>query len=46
MKPMDWIREYDIEKEKEMTKLFDSNGEPMLDDPNFLTPMLRKCPLG
>jgi hypothetical protein len=36
-----WNKVYDTEKEKKMTELFDSNGEPMFDD---LTPMLRKLP--
>jgi hypothetical protein len=35
MTPTYWIREYDTEKEKEMVELFDSNGEPMFDDPGF-----------
>jgi hypothetical protein len=30
-----WIREYDTEKEKEFFELFDSNGEPLFDDPEF-----------
>ena len=33
MTPVDWIRAYDIEKEKEFLKLFDSNGEPLFNDP-------------
>ena len=35
MKPIDSIREYDKEKKKEIAKMFDSNGEPMFDDPEF-----------
>jgi hypothetical protein len=46
MTPTNWSREYDIEKEKEMVEFFDSNGEPMFDDLEFLTLMLRKFPLG
>ena len=30
-----WLREYDKEKEKEIAQMFDSNGEPMFDDPEF-----------
>ena len=32
---MDWLMAYNIEKEKEIAYMFDSNGEPMFDDPNF-----------
>jgi hypothetical protein len=35
MTPKDWIRTYDTEKKKKMEELFDSNGEPMFDDPKF-----------
>ena len=31
----DWLRAYDTEKEKEIAEMFDSNGEPMFDDPEF-----------
>jgi hypothetical protein len=30
-----YIRAHDTEKEKEMVEWFDSNGEPMFDDPEF-----------
>ena len=33
MKPVEWLRAYEREKEKEFIEIFDSNGEPMLDDP-------------
>ena len=33
MTPVEWLREYEREKEKEITKMFDSNWEPMFDDP-------------
>ena len=46
MTPTQWLRAYDIVKEKEIAQIFDSNGEPLFDDPEFLTPMLRKFPLG
>ena len=46
MTPTNYIRAYDIENEKEFVELFDSNGEPLFNDLEFLTPMLRKCQLG
>ena len=33
--PTYWIRVYDIEKEKGFLEMFDSNGEPLFDDPEF-----------
>ena len=33
MTPAEWLRAYEREKEKEFIKMFDSNGEPMFDDP-------------
>jgi hypothetical protein len=41
-----WIREYDIEKEKEMVELFDSNGDPMFDDLEFFDTYVEKMPIG
>jgi hypothetical protein len=46
MTPTDWIRAYDTEKEKEMEELFDSNGEPMFDDPEFFDTYVEKIPIG
>ena len=44
--PVDWIRTYDMEKEKEFSEMLDSNAKPSVDDPYFfLTPMRRKCQL-
>jgi hypothetical protein len=42
----DWLWAYETKKEKEIAKLFNFNGECMLNDPKFFKPMLRKCPLG
>jgi hypothetical protein len=41
-----WIRGYDTKKEKEMEELFDSNGEPMFDDPEFFDTYVEKIPIG
>jgi hypothetical protein len=46
MTPTYWTREYDKEKEKEMIKLFDSNGETMFDDPDFFDTYVEKIPIG
>jgi hypothetical protein len=42
----DWIRAYDTKKEKEMDELFDSNGEPMFDDPECFDTYVEKIPIG
>lgn len=41
---VDWIRAYDIEKEKEFLEMFDSNREPLFDDPMFLNTYDQKMP--
>ena len=46
MTPIYWIRAYDIEKEKEFSELFDSNGEPLFNDPNCFDTYVEKMPLG
>ena len=46
MTPTYWIRAYDIEKEKEFSELFDSNGEMLLDNPEFLDTCLEKMTIG
>jgi hypothetical protein len=35
MTPVEWLRAYEREKEKEkeIIEMFDSNGEPVFDDP-------------
>ena len=35
MTPTEWLKAYEREKEKEFIEMFDSNGEPMFDDPKF-----------
>ena len=35
-----------MEKEKEFAKLFDSNGEPMFDNPKFFDTYVEKMPIG
>jgi hypothetical protein len=40
-----WIGAYDIEKEKEMKNLFDSNREPMFDDLEFFDIYVEKMPI-
>jgi hypothetical protein len=46
MTPADWNRAYDIEKEKEMEKLFDSYGEPVFYDPKFFDTYVEKIIIG
>ena len=46
MIPIDWIRAYDTKKEKEFSKLFDSNGEPLFDDPKFFDTYEEKMSIG
>jgi hypothetical protein len=46
MTPIDWNRAYATEKEKEMTELVDSNGEPMFDEPTFFDTYVEKIPIG
>jgi hypothetical protein len=41
-----WIRAYDTKKEKEMEELFDTNGEPMFDDPEFFDTLVEKMSIG
>jgi hypothetical protein len=41
-----WYSAYDTKKEKEMEELFDSNGEPMFDDPVFFDIYIEKIPIG
>ena len=36
MTPVEWLRAYEREKEKEFSKMIDSNGEPMFNDTKFL----------
>ena len=42
----DLLREYDREKEKEIAKMLDSNGEPIFDDPEFFNTYVEKIPKG
>jgi len=46
MTPTNWNREYDTDKEKEMEKVFDSNGEPMFYDPKCFDTYVEKKPIG
>lgn len=46
MTPTYWIRVYDIEKENKFSKLFDSNGELLFDDPEFFDTYVKKMPIG
>jgi hypothetical protein len=41
-----WNRAYDTEKENQMAELFDSNGEPMFNDPEFFDTYVEKIPIG
>lgn len=42
MTPFEWFRAYERENEKEFTKVFDSNGEPMFDDPKLFDTYIEK----
>ena len=42
----EWLRAYEREKEKEFIEMFDSNGEPMFDDPKFFDTYVEKFPIG
>ena len=46
MKPTNWIRAYDKEKEKEFLELFDSNRKPLFHDPKFFDPYIEKMIIG
>ena len=46
MTPAEWLRAYEREKEKEFIEMFDSNGEPMFDDPEFFDTYVEKFPIG
>jgi hypothetical protein len=44
MTPAGWLRAYEREKEKEITEMLDSNGEPMFDDIEFFDTYGEKFP--
>ena len=46
MKHTNWLRPYNIEKEKEIRYMFDSNGEPMFDDSELFNTYDEKIPEG
>jgi hypothetical protein len=46
MTPTKWLRAYEREKEKDITEMFDSNGEPMFNDPKFFNTYVEKFPIG
>jgi hypothetical protein len=46
MTPTEWLRAYEREKEKDITKMFDSNGEPMFDDLELFDTYVEKFPIG
>ena len=43
--PIEWLREYEREKE-EFIEILDSNGEPMFDDLEFVDTYVEKIPFG
>lgn len=43
MTSVEWIREYEREK-KEFVEMFDSNGEPIFDDPKFFDTYVENFP--
>ena len=46
MTPVEWLRAYEREKEKDFIEIFDSNGEPMFDDLEFFDTYVEKFPIG
>ena len=44
--PAESLREYEREKEKEFIEMFNSNGEPMFDDPKLFDTYVEKFPIG
>ena len=44
MTPTDLLREYDREKDKQITNMFNSNGEPVFDGPEFFNTYDDKMP--
>ena len=46
MTPTNWIRAYDIEKDKEYSEMFDSNAEPLINGPKFFDHYKEKMPTG
>jgi hypothetical protein len=45
MTPAEWLRPYEREN-KEITDMFDSNGDPMFDDSEFFDTYVDKFPIG
>ena len=45
MTPTYWISAYDT-KQKEFLELFDSNSEPLFNDPEFFDTYVEKIPIG
>ena len=41
-----WLKSYEREKDKEFIEMFDSNGEPMFNDPKFFDTYVEKFPIG
>ena len=46
MTSTDWLRENDRDKDKEIDDMFDSNGQPIFDDPEFFDTYVEKIPKG
>ena len=46
MTPIEWIIENEREKEKEFVEMFNSNREPMLNDPKFFDTYVEKFAIG
>ena len=46
MTPTEWLKAYEREKEREFSEMFDSNGEPMFDDPDFFDTYVEKLCIG
>ena len=46
MTPAEWLRAYEREKEKKITEIIDSNGEPMFDDPELFDTFVEKFLIG
>jgi len=44
--PIEWLRVYERENERDITKIFNSNGDPMFDDLELFDTYVEKLPIG
>jgi hypothetical protein len=46
MTPLEWLRTYEREKEKEIIEMFDSNEDPIFNDPELFYAYVEKFSIG